>query len=52
MQCINYVNIFISCISKKIIKFLEHHNLFFDENFDEHLDDIYKNYRNPNKPLY
>ncbi len=38
-------------ISKKI-KFLEHHNLFFDESFDGHLDDIYKNYKNPNKPLF
>tara|TARA_B000000475_G_scaffold17571_1_gene14492 strand:- start:1325 stop:2791 length:1467 start_codon:yes stop_codon:yes gene_type:complete len=38
-------------VSKKI-KFLKHHNLFFDENFDEHLDDIYNKNINPKKPLF
>ena len=28
-------------VSKKI-KNLEHHNLFFDEDIEEHIDDIYK----------
>lgn len=31
---------------------LEHHNLFFDEDFDAHANDIYKNPKWPGKPLF
>ena len=31
---------------------LKHHNLFFDEDFDTHASDIYKNPKWPNKPLF
>ncbi len=31
---------------------LEHHNLFFDEDFDAHASEIYKNPKWPNKPLF
>lgn len=31
---------------------LEHHNLFFDENFDVHASEIYKNPKWPDKPLF
>lgn len=31
---------------------LDHHNLFFDEDFDEHVEEIYSNPKWPNKPLY
>lgn len=38
-------------ISKKI-EFLKHHNLFFDEDFDSHMDEIYNKKRFPSKPLF
>ena len=38
-------------VSKKI-KNLEHHNLFFDEDIEEHIDDIYKKPIWPKKPLF
>ena len=31
---------------------LDHHNLFFDEDFDEHVEEIYSKPKWPNKPLY
>ena len=31
---------------------LQHHNLFFDEDFDAHASDIYKDPKWPNKPLF
>jgi phytoene desaturase len=31
---------------------LEHHNLFFDEDFNLHADEIYKNPKWPTKPLF
>lgn len=31
---------------------LEHHNLFFDEDFNQHAEEIYKNPRWPSKPLF
>ena len=31
---------------------LEHHNLFFDEKFDDHLNDIFEKNIWPNKPLF
>jgi phytoene desaturase len=31
---------------------LEHHNLFFDEDFNLHADEIYKNPKWPSKPLF
>lgn len=31
---------------------LEHHNLFFDENFEDHAFEIYKNPQWPSKPLF
>lgn len=31
---------------------LEHHNLFFDEDFDTHASEIYKNPKWPQKPLF
>ncbi len=34
------------------IKGLLHHTLFFDANFDEHADEIYKNPKWPTKPLF
>ena len=43
--------IFYLGLSKKI-DFLKHHNLFFDEDFDTHLSDIYKNNKFPKKPLF
>jgi phytoene desaturase len=38
-------------INKKI-KGIEHHNLFFDEDFDEHAHHIYTNPQWPDKPLF
>ena len=38
-------------VSKKI-EFLKHHNLFFDEDFDSHLDEIYNKKKFPSKPLF
>lgn len=38
-------------IGKKI-NALRHHNLFFDEDFDGHAADIYKNKKWPEKPLF
>ncbi len=43
--------IFYVGLSKKI-DFLKHHNLFFDEDFDNHLNDIYKKKKFPKKPLF
>ena len=43
--------IFYLGLSKKI-KSIEHHNLFFDENFDVHLNDIYNKKILPKKPLF
>ena len=43
--------IFYLGISKKV-DFLKHHNLFFDEDFDSHLNDIYSKKKNPKKPLF
>lgn len=43
--------IFYIGLSKKI-DFLEHHNLFFDEDFDKHLNDIYNEKTTPDKPLF
>ena len=31
---------------------LEHHNLFFDEDFSQHADEIYRNPKWPEKPLF
>jgi len=36
---------------KKKLPELEHHNLFFDEDFEQHADDIYEEPRFPEKPL-
>jgi phytoene desaturase len=38
-------------VNKKIAK-LEHHNLFFDEDFDGHAHDIYTDPKWPRKPLF
>jgi phytoene desaturase len=38
-------------ISRKVEK-LEHHNLFFDEDFEQHAADIYTNPKWPEKPLF
>ncbi len=38
-------------INKKL-KNLEHHNLFFDEDFNQHAEEIYTNPRWPSKPLF
>ncbi len=43
--------IFYLGINKKIDK-LEHHNLFFDEDFNQHLDDIYEKKKWPTNPLF
>ena len=43
--------IFYLGISEKI-KNIEHHNLFFDKNFDKHLDDIFKLKIWPKEPLF
>ena len=43
--------IFYLGISEKI-KNLEHHNLFFDESFDNHLNDIFNKKIWPNEPLF
>ncbi len=43
--------IFYLGIKKKINK-LEHHNLFFDEDIEKHMDDIYKNFSWPENPLF
>ncbi len=43
--------IFYLGINKKI-KNLKHHNLFFDESFDKHADEIYKTPKWPEKPLF
>jgi phytoene desaturase len=43
--------IFYLGINKKIEK-LHHHNLFFDESFDKHSDEIYKYPSWPSKPLF
>ncbi|WP_420581415.1 phytoene desaturase family protein [Reichenbachiella sp.] len=34
------------------VKNLIHHNLFFDESFDQHAEEIYTNPQWPNKPLF
>lgn len=34
------------------VKNLIHHNLFFDESFDQHAEEIYNNPQWPNKPLF
>lgn len=36
----------------KRLKGLRHHNLFFDEDFDQHADDLYKDPKWPSKPLF
>ncbi len=36
----------------KRLKNVQHHNLFFDENFDRHADDIYTHPQWPEKPLF
>ncbi|KQS35283.1 NAD(P)/FAD-dependent oxidoreductase [Pedobacter sp. Leaf194] len=38
-------------LNKKLTNIL-HHNLFFDENFDEHAEEIYTNAKWPSKPLF
>lgn len=38
-------------IDRKVDK-LEHHNLFFDEDFNLHAEEIYKNPKWPSKPLF
>jgi phytoene desaturase len=38
-------------INKKL-KHIEHHNLFFDENFEQHATEIYKQPQWPSKPLF
>ncbi|MCZ4225080.1 phytoene desaturase family protein [Pedobacter rhodius] len=38
-------------INKKL-KNIQHHNLFFDENFDEHAKEIYTDAKWPSKPLF
>jgi phytoene desaturase len=38
-------------VDRKVDK-LEHHNLFFDEDFNLHADEIYKNPKWPSKPLF
>ena len=43
--------IFYLGLSEKIEN-LEHHNLFFDENFDEHLNDIFEKKIWPKNPLF
>lgn len=43
--------IFYLGVDKKIIG-LQHHNLFFDEDFGPHADEIYTNPAWPNKPLF
>ncbi|HET6227459.1 MAG TPA: phytoene desaturase family protein [Bacteroidia bacterium] len=43
--------IFYLGVNKKIKK-LHHHNLFFDESFDKHSDEIYKYPSWPSKPLF
>ncbi|NIR53189.1 phytoene desaturase [candidate division KSB1 bacterium] len=43
--------IFYLGVNKKINN-LQHHNLFFDEDFDSHIQDIYGQPRWPNKPLF
>jgi phytoene desaturase len=43
--------IFYLGVDKKI-KNLDHHNLFFDEDFDQHAVDIYKKPAYPKKPLF
>jgi len=43
--------IFYLGINKKINNIL-HHNLFFDESFDKHAEEIYTNPRWPSKPLF
>tara|TARA_B100001250_G_scaffold128407_1_gene109302 strand:- start:665 stop:2140 length:1476 start_codon:yes stop_codon:yes gene_type:complete len=43
--------IFYLGLSKKINN-LEHHNLFFDENFEEHLNDIFEKNLWPENPLF
>ena len=37
---------------KKRVKGLQHHNLFFDEDFDQHAHDLYKDPKWPDKPLF
>jgi phytoene desaturase len=37
---------------KKKINRLDHHNLFFDEDYYQHLDDIYKKKKWPSNPLF
>jgi phytoene desaturase len=36
----------------KKVEGLEHHNLFFDESFEAHADEIYENPKWPKKPLF
>lgn len=43
--------IFYLGVDKKVSK-LEHHNLFFDENFDLHAKEIYDDPKWPSKPLF
>ena len=43
--------IFYLGVDKKIPK-LSHHNLFFDESFDQHAKDLYTNKSWPDKPLF
>ncbi|HCQ29198.1 MAG TPA: phytoene desaturase, partial [Flavobacteriales bacterium] len=38
-------------INKKINK-LKHHTLFFDADFDSHIDKVYKTHEWPNNPLF
>jgi len=38
-------------VNKKL-KNVQHHNLFFDENFDEHAKEIYTDAKWPSKPLF
>jgi len=43
--------LFYVALNKKLDNIL-HHNLFFDENFDEHAKEIYTNAQWPDKPLF
>ncbi len=43
--------IFYIGVNKKLDS-LQHHNLFFDEDFEQHAKEIYETKQNPNKPLF
>ena len=42
---------FISALIKRL-EGIKHHNLFFDEDFEQHADEIYNNPKWPEKPLF